>query len=260
MITKEVKNQNGITEYVVQGTGETVVFLHGAGATGVSNWQSSIDLFSKEKKVIAINLPSAGNTTWNSSVLTLTDLVDIVKGVIDAEGENPVTIVGYSTGSVVALAYGGTYPNDVKKIVSIAPWLASARQRFFFNFWGKLIKLDKELFAEYNTIAALSVNAHSYMDDNAFKETAKVFGNTGFNEDLPLLIKTLASIDIEPYLEKITTKVKIVGFTYDVVAPFHFAKEISNKINNAVFAEIEAGHAGPWEATDKMNIEIKNFI
>ena len=62
MITKKINTEKGSIEYFVEGTGEAVIFLHGAGASAVSNWQSSIELFSKYKKVISINLPSAGNT------------------------------------------------------------------------------------------------------------------------------------------------------------------------------------------------------
>jgi pimeloyl-ACP methyl ester carboxylesterase len=260
MTTKQVQNQNGTTEYIVQGTGETIVFLHGAGASATANWQSSIDFFSKGKKVISINLPSAGSTTWNKATLELTDLVNVVKSVIEAEGDNSVTLVGYSTGAIVALAYGGTYPNEVKKIIAMAPWLVNPRQKFFFDFWGKLLKTDKELFARYNTITALSINAHGYMNDEAFEGTAQVFGNTGFNQDLPKLIEMLVSADIEPFLSTITSKVKIIGFSFDLIAPVNLAKEISSKIVNALFSEIQAGHAGPWEATDKMNEEIANFI
>lgn len=260
MTTKEIKNPNGVTEYVVQGTGDTIVFLHGAGASALSNWQTSIDLFSKQNKVIAINLPSAANTTWNSDTLNITDLVDIVNDVIEAEGADTISLVGYSAGSVIALAFGGMYPNKVKKLISIAPWLANARQRFFFNFWSKLLKKDISLFAEYNTLTALSINAQNYMDDNAFSETAHVFGNTGFNEDLPLFIQTLATIDVVKYLDKITAEVKIIGFSYDTIAPFYLAQEISSLIKNAQFAAIEAGHAGPWEATEKMNEEISHFL
>lgn len=80
-------------------------------------------------------MPSVGNTTWNNSSLNLIDLVEIVKEVVVAEGDSPVTIVGYSTGSVTALAFGGIYPDKVKTLITIAPWLANARQRYFFNFW-----------------------------------------------------------------------------------------------------------------------------
>lgn len=50
MERKEVKNHYGVTEYFVQGTGEPIIFLHGAGASAISNWESSIELFSKDKK------------------------------------------------------------------------------------------------------------------------------------------------------------------------------------------------------------------
>jgi pimeloyl-ACP methyl ester carboxylesterase len=142
----------------------------------------------------------------------------------------------------------------------MAPWLANPRQKFFFDFWGKLLVADKELFARYNTITALSINAHGYMNDEAFEGTAQVFGNTGFNQDLQKLIKTLVSLDIEPFLTKIKIPVKIIGFAFDLIAPINQAKEISSKIENSIFSEIEAGHAGPWEATVKMNEEIENFI
>jgi pimeloyl-ACP methyl ester carboxylesterase len=117
MTTKQVQNQNGTTEYVVQGSGETIVFLHGAGASAIANWQSSIDLFSKNKKIISINLPSAGNTIWNRPTIELQDLVHVVRSVIEAEGELPITLVGYSTGAIVALAYAGTFSNEVKKLL-----------------------------------------------------------------------------------------------------------------------------------------------
>lgn len=260
MITKKIKTENGSVEYVVEGTGETVVFLHGAGASAVANWQSSIAQFSSHKKVIAINLPSAGNTVWDKPTLSLIDLVHVVKEVVKAEGDNKITLVGYSTGAVVSLAYAGIYADDVQKVVSIAPWLANARQRFFFNFWGELAKTNKELFAQYNTLTALSVNAHNYMNDEAFEATAQVFASTGFNDDLALLIDALATIDVAPYLDKILCKVKIIAFTYDMIAPMNLAVEISEKIKGAIFCDILAGHAGPWEATEKMNIEIENFI
>jgi pimeloyl-ACP methyl ester carboxylesterase len=260
MTTKQVQNQNGTTEYVVQGTGNTLVFLHGAGASAIANWQSSIELFSKSHKVISINLPSAGNTTWTKQELSLEDLAKVVKSVIENENEKSVTLIGYSTGAIVALAFAGIFESETKSVIALAPWLANARQKFFFNFWGKLLKTDKELFARYNTITALSINAHGYMNDEAFEGTAQVFSNTGFNDDLPLLIETLTTVNIEPYLSDIKAKTKIIGFTFDLIAPINQAKEISDKVNGAVYAEIQAGHAGPWEATEKMNKEIANFI
>lgn len=260
MTTKVVENKNGSTEYFVEGNGEVIVFLHGAGASAIANWKSSIDLFSKNKKVISINLPGAGNTNWNKETLSITDLVTIVKSVVDAEKCKLFTIIGYSAGSIVALAYGGTYPNQVKKIVAISPWLKNARQKFFFNFWAKLFNVDKNLFARYNTLNALSLNSQNQMNDEAFEGTTEVFSNTGFNDDLPKLIDMLSLVDIEQFLPQITSEVKIIGFTSDLVAPIDSANEISKKINHAIFNEIQAGHAGPWEATEKMNEEIANFI
>lgn len=147
-----------------------------------------------------------------------------------------------------------------QQYIAIAPWLANARQRFFFNFWSDLLLKDKSLFAAYNTLTALGINAQNNMNDQGFVDTAHVFENTGFNQDLPLFIQTLANIDIAPYLNKIQSKTKVIGFSLDTIAPFQMAKEISALIPNAAFAEIDAGHAGPWEATDKMNEEIENFI
>lgn len=260
MTTKNIKNRHGQTEYVVKGSGNTIIFLHGAGASAVANWPSSIDLFAHENKVVAINLPSAGNTTWNNPSLSLEDLVEIVNDVVDVEAEGKIIIVGYSAGSVIALAFAATHPEKVSKTIAIAPWLANARQRFFFNFWSDLLLKDKSLFAAYNTLTALGINAQNNMNDQGFVDTAHVFENTGFNQDLPLFIQTLAEIDIAPYLNKIQSKTKVIGFSLDTIAPFQMAKEISALIPNAAFAEIDAGHAGPWEVTDKMNEEIQNFI
>jgi len=36
--------------------------------------------------------------------------------------------------------------------------------------------------------------------------------------------------------------------------------QIATKVHAGAFAEIQAGHAGPWEATDAMNNEIEGFL
>jgi pimeloyl-ACP methyl ester carboxylesterase len=74
------------------------------------------------------------------------------------------------------------------------------------------------------------------------------------------LIQALETVDIAPYLAGITAPARLVGFSFDLICPPEQAKALAEKIGNASYRELPAGHAGPWEATALMNQAIQSFL
>src|SRR5258708_3625144 len=92
--------------YLIEGTGEPVVLIHGLDSSARINWQAprTIDALAKDHQVIALDLPGYGQSDklsdpaaygeqWVEDLILLMDHLKIQKA----------HIVGYSMGGVVAL-------------------------------------------------------------------------------------------------------------------------------------------------------------
>jgi pimeloyl-ACP methyl ester carboxylesterase len=100
--------------YLLQGTGEPVVLIHGWYSSAVINWQwpGTIAALAKEHQVIALDLPGYGQSDkphrdqayglqWVEDVILLLDHLNIQKA----------HIVGYSMGGMVALKLISEHPD-----------------------------------------------------------------------------------------------------------------------------------------------------
>ena len=110
---------NGITmSYVEEGTGEPVVFLHGAVADA-RVWEAIRPLVSDQFHFIALTLRYHGTGDWpdeGGQFSTVTHADDVV-AFIEALALGPVDVVGWSYGGEVALAAALQKPDLFKSLV-----------------------------------------------------------------------------------------------------------------------------------------------
>jgi pimeloyl-ACP methyl ester carboxylesterase len=102
--------------YLIEGSGEPVVLIHGLDSSARMNWQmpGTIDALAKDHQVIAIDLPGYGESDkpddpaaygeqWIDDVILLLDRLNIRKA----------HIVGYSMGGMIALKLIAEHPERV---------------------------------------------------------------------------------------------------------------------------------------------------
>ncbi len=102
--------------FLIEGTGEPVVLIHGLDSSARINWQmpGTIDALARDHQVIAIDLPGYGESDkpadpaaygeqWVDDVILLLDHLNIRKA----------HIVGYSMGGMVALKLIAEHPERV---------------------------------------------------------------------------------------------------------------------------------------------------
>jgi pimeloyl-ACP methyl ester carboxylesterase len=102
--------------FLIEGTGEPVVLIHGLDSSARVNWQmpGTIDALAKDHQVIAIDLPGYGESDkpadpaaygeqWVDDVILLLNHLNIRKA----------HIVGYSMGGMVALKLIAEHPERV---------------------------------------------------------------------------------------------------------------------------------------------------
>ena len=108
--------------YLAEGTGPTVVLLHGNG-TMIEDWIASgvLPSLAKSNRVLAFDRPGFGHSSRPRSTLwTPSAQAKLIARALDQLGEAQVTIVGHSFGTLVALALAAERPELVSSLVLIA--------------------------------------------------------------------------------------------------------------------------------------------
>ena len=94
--------------------GKTLVFLHGWGQN-IEMMKALGDSFSKENRIIILDLPGHGESSEPTYAWQLTDFVEMLKQVFDNLNiKNPI-IIGHSFGGKVGLLFSSKY--NVGKLV-----------------------------------------------------------------------------------------------------------------------------------------------
>ena len=111
--------------YHEQGEGEVVIFLHGAGggASGYSNFKGNYPAFAEAGyRSIVPDLIGYGLSSKPDLAQYDLDLfIAGVKGLVDGLGLKNITLLGNSLGGAVALGYALAHPQDVKRLILMAP-------------------------------------------------------------------------------------------------------------------------------------------
>jgi len=104
--------------YSVHGRGPTIVFVHG-WTCDESSWTYQVPAFSKDYRVVTLDLPGHGKSgsprEKDFSMDLFADAVEAVRGAVRAER---VVLVGHSMGVVVIRQYALKYPAHVAGLVA----------------------------------------------------------------------------------------------------------------------------------------------
>jgi len=99
--------------YTHQGTGNTVVLLHGF-TESLNIWNEFSARLSESFQVITIDLPGHGQSECVSQVHTMEIMADCVKTVLDHVGIKQCVVIGHSLGGYAALAFAEAHPAMMK--------------------------------------------------------------------------------------------------------------------------------------------------
>jgi pimeloyl-[acyl-carrier protein] methyl ester esterase len=109
------------------GTGEVVVFIHGFGASG-RWWQGQRDFLQKDYQVVTLDLPGHGQSSWMP--LTLTEMADDIRQILNSLGISEISLVASSLGGLVALELYRIIPKCIRRmsLVGVIPKFARSDQ------------------------------------------------------------------------------------------------------------------------------------
>lgn len=110
---KTILFKNSVISFTDTGKGAVVVLLHGFLENN-SMWKDVIPVLSKNRRVIAIELPGHGSTNAIGYVHSMELMAETVAAVLKSLRLRRVSLIGHSMGGYVALAFAEKHPKKVK--------------------------------------------------------------------------------------------------------------------------------------------------
>ena len=249
---------------------DSVLLLH--GVTGhARSWDDEARALAKTWHVVALDQRGHGDSQpAPDGDYTTPALAGDVAAFVDALGLAPVRIVALSMGGRVAMAYAGSQPHNVDRlvVVDIGPEVAGAgRARV-----GTMMAQTPERFATLDEALALSrANNPRYTDAmllHRVTHALRALPEGGFTWKYDRALRDAVragrwrdAVDLWPLWRAITCPVVIVrGAESDVLSP-EIAKRMLQELPHARLVEVpEAGHTVPGDQPEAFMRIVSDFL
>lgn len=227
----KIKDPQKITlDYIVEGEGKPILFLHGGG-TDYRFYTQFLKVLSAKYKVYTFAYPGFGKSS-NIKSYTLENFNQIINEFLRLNDLSEVYIVAHSMGAGLAVNYLSS-KNKVAKVFGlclISPWL--------FPVNKSLVKMIKDLSIQNNiTLREVRESNQTQSLVSYLKKFIKI-KYTINSLKLFLLIK---KEDIRPFLSKIN--IPVLGFygTSDIVLPSEDQKNALAEIKDCMIFKCDGG-------------------
>ena len=145
-IASRFANVNGVRlHYLIAGTGDPVVLLHGYAETS-HMWRPLMAELAATHTVLAVDLRGAGQSSTPPSGYTKVEMAQDIHALTRKLGYKRIRIVGHDIGLMVAYAFAAQYPSEVDRIALMDAFLPGVgkwrdvwlmRDLWHFHFYGK---------------------------------------------------------------------------------------------------------------------------
>jgi len=263
--------------YVKEGNGaKTLLFVHGL-SSNADAWSKNIEELSASYTCVALDLPGYGKSSKIKTNYTPEFFAEVLNAFIDKMDLKHVILIGHSMGGQAAIKYSLMYPDDIEKLVLIAP----AGIERFTEMEGNLIKgaVLPEIIkntSEEQIERNYQVNFYKMPDDaNKMMLDRKTIRNSYDFEEHCLAISSSVSgmLDMPVFddLNKITLKTLVIFGENDMLIPNRYlhpqmttheiAESAKNEIQNCQVEFVkESGHFVQYEKPHEVNSIILRFL
>lgn len=106
---KSIDYMGAKVSYDIQGSGETLAFLHGY-LESLEIWEGFAGRFNDRYQVLCLDIPGHGQSGVFSEIHMMDEMATVLKTVLEAEEIEKATIIGHSMGGYVTMSFVSMYP------------------------------------------------------------------------------------------------------------------------------------------------------
>lgn len=218
--------------YVVEGEGETLLFIHGL-SDNLIYWEALAGSLKCNYQVIRVDLRGHGESPLGSDGITVDVYADDLKSLLDDLNIAKVNIIGFSLGGAVALDFTIRYSDMVSSLVVMSSF-------------SKCDEHFKEIFREFKF--HLSNGFEDFYDymipkvlcpeviQNNKKELEILKGMSAPAANIEAYIMACdacLNFDVDDKLGEIEVSSLILSGKYDKICPLMYQENLHNNIENS---------------------------
>lgn len=238
--------------YRRKGTGEAVVFLHGAGFT--RRWLPMYEMMSEHVDFIAPESPGFGETPMPPWFRDFSDLSILYDQLFEQLGLDRIHLIGYSMGGWAASEFASYYPRRLKSLTLVVP----VGLRLEDNPGVDIFQLSpQDLMDRLFNDKQVMTEFMDGMDD--FDEGIHLYSE--FSAAARLMWAPRYNLALERRLQRLTCPTLVVRAEDDHLIPNEMAEKFAATLPNNRLAMIpETGHEPCLERPAELVGEIAGFI
>lgn len=258
--------------YLDVGQGPPLILLHGLGGS-MWQWEYQQLPLSATYRVLTLDQVGSGLSDKPAIEYTPADMVEFVKGFMDALGLDRASFVGQSMGAGVAIGMALTYPERVDRLILISGFpdhvrenLSSGPMKEALDTWAPvwLAQLANWLAGQGPTRRVLEevVHDHTLLTPDVIERSYRNRKRPGI---LPPLFGLMRSLPLweagfAKRLGDIRQPTLILWGSEDRVFPARVGQGLHTKIPGSRFELIpKTSHLPQWESPDLVNEHILAF-
>ncbi len=262
----EFLSQRGLKwHYDLKGSGETILFIHGFGGSGLW-WQEQVDFLSHDFEVITIDLLGHGKSAWMP--LGINDMVQDIGQLINSFGDVNISLVASSFGGLVASELYRHMPERVMRIsfVGSIPKFARGENYPAGLDIDKIRKLSHQIGEDQAVVMDMFFRSLFTMKERD-SDRFKVLKQMRAAEALPIpavlqhYLKLLEETDLRDRVSKIICPLQYITGSEDYICPPAIMDWLAQHTYNARYDVIKAtGHLPFLTEVEEYNRLLEDFL
>ena len=243
--------------YMDQGSGQPIVFIHGLGESALS-WRNQLEHFSKTHRVIAMDLRGHGSSRGGEESISMKQFADDCVALIDALGISRAHFVGLSMGGLVLQEMAKSAQQRMLSL-SLCNTAAFVGDGAAGKLPERLAKIDETSMDDMADFIVRTCMPYAY-DQSVYDAAFAIFRA---NRKQPYKAATVAtfSVDFRGTLENITVPTHVLTGEFDQSTPVSAAKYIHEHISGSELSILSGvGHLSKLENPQLFNSSVGAFI
>lgn len=232
-----IKINNYDLNYIDEGEGDAILFLHGWGSN-LKSFTSAINFLKSNYRMLAIDYPGFGESEELRESFCIDDYADIVQNFLKELGIKKIILIGHSYGGriIIKLNSRNDLPFEIEKNVLIDA--AGLKDRKSLKTKTKIV-----VFKTLKNISRVLPVSDEKRTELEKKLRAK-FGSSDYASAPKVLQDTLVR-SVNEDLTSLLSNMKetlIIWGDKDTVTPMWMAKKMESEINNSGLVILHGGH------------------
>lgn len=218
--------------YKIEGSGETLVFIHGLSDSLVY-WEILANSLKDDFQVLRIDLRGHGDSDLGNDDITLDVYVNDLFNLLTELNMDKVNLIGFSLGGAIALDFAVKYPQYVSSLVIMSSFAKT--DNYLKNILNDFKMALKNSFEDFYDMILPKVLCPDVIEKNA-EELELIKHVSAQNANVEGVIKALdvcLDIDIEDNLSEIDVPTLILAGKYDELSLLSFQESLHEKIVNS---------------------------